>query len=58
MKLNQLSRVEDATGILYSVLTELNGFDVYPAQVLAQLIGSFISEEEFGEIERYYAGID
>ena len=58
MKANQLSRIEDAMDILCSVLTETNGITVYPTQVLDELIGSFISDEEFGEIENFYAGID
>lgn len=58
MKGNQLIRIESAMDILCGVLSETNGIKIYPLEVLDDLIGDFISEEEFGEIEDFYAELD
>ncbi len=56
MKLNQLERLEKATDILCSVFTEIDGIPVHPVEVLDCFVGDYLSEEDFGEIEDYYAG--
>lgn len=58
MKLNQLERIEKAMDILCSVFAELNVIPVHPVEVLDCFVGDYISEEDFGEIENYYAGIE
>jgi len=56
MKINHLERIERAMDILCPVLNEINLTDsVNPLEVLESLVGSLLSEEEFGEIESYYA---
>ena len=56
MKLNQLERIEKAMDILCSVFAEIDGIPVHPVEVLDCFIGDYISEEDFVEIEDYYAG--
>lgn len=58
MKLNHLLRIEKGANILAEVLSEKNRTKVYPLEILDSLIGGLISEEEFGQIEDYYAGLE
>lgn len=55
MKINHLIQIEKGADILAKVLSETNYAEVSPLEILDYLIGTLISEEEFGEIEDYYA---
>lgn len=58
MKTDQLIDIEEGANILARVLSKTNGTKVSPLEILDELIGSLISEEEFGEIEDYYASLE
>lgn len=58
MKTDQLIDIEEGANILARALSKTNGTKVSPLEILDELIGSLISEEEFGEIEDYYASLE
>lgn len=58
MKLNHLLQIEKGANLLAEVLSKTNGTKVSPLEILDSLIGSLISEEEFAQIEDFYAGLE